>query len=522
MPAAPISPAWRRRLADGLREPPAAVRIAAWIVIGALIAGLRLWIARYLPTYVWTRDSGSYVAPAVSWLEGQQWVTSPRRGPVYSLFIASIGRAGGSFATVANIQHVIGALTALLTIGMARVWQGRGAFWPLIFCSFWYALFALPMELECLVRNETLLVLFSTVTLGAWFFTLRTGSAAWSSLSGLFGGLMHLLKGIFPILPLLILAGIGWQWRRQPRRACVAGACYLLLFALPLAISSIYTRISHTGRPAEPEAGEMFYGRTAQWTYLDGGVAPDIKPRIRAQVEDYIRQSRARGRLDNNEIVKRTVVPALKNILIQERGQQPADVDRLCWKLGLEAAEHHPGAFAEQIVHDCYFLNFITAQRMIFFKREELPPSVKDAAAFAAEHYAPGDPLVRRLFGLDEARRAVAAGVEPHGGLQIFARFLNRLAAWRLVSPVFVTSLLLPVLAYCTGDGDRVFWLGTGILWYFYLMLLATVGRPLDRYLLPVVPITFWAYSTGLTMLWRLCLRRGWLGADSGNAATDT
>jgi hypothetical protein len=367
----------------------------------------------------------------------------------------------------------------------------------------------MPLELECLIRNETLLVLFSTVAFGAWFFALRKGpAAAWYALSGLAAGLLQLLKGIFPMFPLLVVGGIAWQWRREPGRACLLAGCFLVPFALPLVASKLYTHATGTARPAEPEAGEMFYGRTAQWTYLDGGVAADLKPRIRAQVEDYIRHTRATGRLDNNEIVKRTVVPTLKGILIDERHLQPADVDRLCWQLGLEAVKHHPVDFARQVLHDWYFLNFITAQRMIFFKREELPPSVRDATQFASEHYAADDRLAQRLFALDASRAAIAAGVQAHSGLQIFARFLNRLAMWRLVSPVFITTLLLPVLVYYTRAGDRLFWLGMAVVWYLYLALLGSVGRPLDRYLMPVVPITFWAYSTGLTMLWSALWRR--------------
>jgi hypothetical protein len=118
MPAAPHS--LKERAFAILRQPPAGPRIAGWLVILGLIAGSRWWIALHLPAYIWTRDSGSYVAPAVSWLEGQPWVTSPRRGPVYSLFIALIARAGGNFTTVTAVQHVLGALTALLTIAMVR------------------------------------------------------------------------------------------------------------------------------------------------------------------------------------------------------------------------------------------------------------------------------------------------------------------------------------------------------------------------------------------------------------------
>ncbi len=496
-----------------LAQPPQAWRLAGWLFIAGLIVGLRWWIAVHLPAYIWTRDSGSYVAPAIDWLAGHPWVTSSRRGPVYSLFIALICRWGGSFAAVAVAQHVVGGSTALLTILWARSWLGREAFWPVFFCSLWYALFGLPLELECLIRNETLLVLFSTVAFGAWYFILRTGSFGWCALGGFANGMLQLLKGIFPILPVLVLCGVAWQWRRRPARAAVLAGCYLGLFLLPLAASKWYTWASRTSRPAEPEDGEMFYGRTAQWAVLDGGVAPDLKPRIRPQVEAYISRYRATGHLDNNEIVKRTVVPTLKDILVSERHLQPAEVNRVCWKLGLEAVAHHPLAFLEQVVHDWYLLNFITAQRVILFKPEDLLPSVKDATQFATAHYAPGDPLAGRLFDLAETRRVIAAGILPHGGLQVLARLLNGFAAWRLVSPVFITTLLLPVLVYYTRAADRVFWLGLAVVWYFYLTLLSTVGRPLDRYLLPVIPITFWAYCTGLTMLCKLAWQRGWLKA---------
>ena len=75
-----------------------------------------------------------------------------------------------------------------------------------------------------------------------------------------------------------------------------------MLFLVPLAASKGYDRLSGTARQPEPEAGEMFYGRTAQWTYLDGGIVPAIKARIHDEAAAYADRFRRTGRLDNNEI----------------------------------------------------------------------------------------------------------------------------------------------------------------------------------------------------------------------------
>ena len=307
MPAVPFPHPTARegRPRAWVRDPPVGVRLAVWAFVVTLMIGLRWWVAARLPTYLWTRDSGSYVAPALGWLETGQWITSARRGPVYALFLAAIFRAGGTLTTVATVQACLGALTGLLTLLMARAWLGRRAFWPLAFCAVFYAMYGMPLEIERLIRNETLLTLLATLAFGTWFFAIKTGSAGWFALSGLATGLMQLLKGIFPIFPLLVLALAGWTWRREPKRLLGLTACYLVLCLLPLVASKGYDRLSGTGRPAEPEAGEMFYGRTAQWTCLDTGLVPEIKTRIRDQVTAYADRFRRTGKLDNNEIVKR-------------------------------------------------------------------------------------------------------------------------------------------------------------------------------------------------------------------------
>ena len=110
MPAVPVRPApWLCGDPVGPGVEIAAVVLVPWPPSSS---DLRIWtLPSSLPTYVWTRDSGSYVAPATEWLRSGQWITSPRRGPVYSLFLAVIFRAGGTLATVAaRSRSFIGAL----------------------------------------------------------------------------------------------------------------------------------------------------------------------------------------------------------------------------------------------------------------------------------------------------------------------------------------------------------------------------------------------------------------------------
>ena len=38
--------------------------------------------------------------------------------------------------------------------------------------------------------------------------------------------------------------------------------------------------------------------------------------------------------------------------------------------------------------------------------------------------------------------------------------------------------------------------------WWFLIVLLCTVGRPLSRYLLPVVPLMFWTLGSAVALAW--------------------
>lgn len=499
--------------------PPPLVEAAVWTLLAAIAIGLRLYVALHLPTYLWTRDSGSYVAPALDWLETGRWVTNPRRGPVYSLAIAGVLQAGGSFLTLVNLQAALGLVTTGLAVAFARWRLGRAAFWPVAFCALFFVGYPMPIYLERLIRNETLLIFFATLCFGAWRVALdperrvRT-RVGWTLLGGLAGGFMHLLKGIFPILPLLVIATLAWQNRRRPALAILLSACFAGPFVAPKMASKLYDRASGTGRPAEPEDGIMFFARTAQWTVLEGGFEPAIKAQVRPQLERYMERYQRTGKLDNNEIIKRTTVPSLKTILGRERpGFTPADLNRFCWRLGAEAVWHHPGVYLWQMVRDFCYLNFITAHRFQEFRPREVREAARDASRYFAANGEGRGETPARAFDLPRMNGTIEATLERRG-LRGFDRWNDFWRYARVLSPVFLCGVLLPALVYFTRREERWHWMAVAVLWFYYLALLSTVGRPLDRYLMPLVPVGFWVLCTALAIGWERLRKR--LPAETG------
>ena len=195
-------------------------------------------------------------------------------------------------------------------------------------------------------------------------------------------------------------------------------------------------------------------------------------------------------------------MPALKTILEKQRpGFTPTDLNRFCWRLGVEAAAHHPGTYLWQMVRDFCYLNFITAHRFEEFRPNEVKAAARDASAYFAANYRGGDDIPARAFVLPEMNGAVHAMLEGRS-LRGFNHWNDFWRYARVLSPVFLCGLLLPALIYFTRGGERIYWVGLGVLWFYYLALLSTVGRPLDRYLMPVVPVVYWVCCTALTVAW--------------------
>ena len=62
------------------------------------------------------------------------------------------------------------------------------------------------------------------------------------------------------------------------------------------------------------------------------------------------------------------------------------------------------------------------------------------------------------------------------------------------------------LLLLFTRGREREFFLGCAAIWFFNMVLLCTVGRPIERYLMPLVPIMFWSLSGVVLLVWNAAL----------------
>lgn len=474
---------WRRA-----SEPDARVEIGVWVFLVLLAIGVRLYVLHLVPGYIWTRDSQSYAAPVFHWLDTGEWITDGRRGPTYSAFIALAVKTCGSVMGVVWIQHAMGALAVLAAAVVLRVWFGRRAIVPIALCGGAYAIYSLPLTLEQLVRNETLLLFCGTAALAGWALFLKKERAAWLVLSGVGVGVLTLTKNIYvPFVP-VVCALLIWRGFRRPLALAGWLACFILAAASPAIANKVFNATLAAGvQPPRPQDGILFYGRTAQFTKLDGGIAPDIKALVRPDVEAY----RKRTKLDNNFVIYRSIVPKIRQRFHEEK-KSDVELNRLCFRLALEAIREHPGAYSRQVALDLWRL-------LANNGRPERAPGPSDVKSGIAKLKIIPEPHPAMNAG------ATLAALEGAKDLRRFHSYhrLIRFAWLFALSPVLLTTLLLPWHFWRTRRSDiGLFWLALASVWFFTLVLLSSVGRPLERYLIPVAPIMFWTLSATVMFLW--------------------
>ena len=71
---------------------------------------------------------------------------------------------------------------------------------------------------------------------------------------------------------------------------------------------------------------------------------------------------------------------------------------------------------------------------------------------------------------------------------------------------MLLTTIALCLLLLVTRGKERGFFCGLAVVWFFNMVLLSTVGRPVERYLMPLVAIMFWAMTGVLVFVWKAIL----------------
>jgi hypothetical protein len=214
-------------------------------------------------------------------------------------------------------------------------------------------------------------------------------------------------------------------------------------------------------------------------------------------------------RLNNNEILKKTVVPHLTKILRQE-GKTGDDLNALCRSLALEAIRTHPAQYGEQVLRDMVRMHLTSGVRYV--APDDSEPASQRSLLLELKQ---PDPIIHEpesVAKLDQIAGTAATSLEGkaakkamrHGTKGRFATYRRLLlSSWLFdLAPVLLTSLLLPVVWWLSPSPARAWWLGSAGIWYFTMVLLATVGRPLDRYLIPALPVMFFTLSSAVMMAW--------------------
>jgi hypothetical protein len=465
-----------------LEELPRWADVLGLLLVAVSAAWARLVFLQLLPCYLWSKDSISYAAPAFRWIDSGEWFIDGRRGPVYSMFIGYLTRWWGSLNGVSFAQHALEWVAIVFTVICVRLHTGRRHAWLVWLAGYALAVYGLPLAFGSLVRNEALLFFFASIAFGAWSLAVFRGSAFAEGAGGLMASLLNLTKQVllpYPVVAVITCVGLA---RRTPGRLAVRLCALLAGLALPYALLSWHNHTAREVDEPQPQSGILFYGRTAQWTVLDGGIEPQIKAAIRAEVEAYRRLPKR----DNNIIVHKTVVPHLEEILKSQK-KSYVDLDRLCRKFALEAVRAHPGEFALQVLHDLKVMLFQ------FGDGTYVPDSKQLKNTATSLEQRANLPEYLHVAGTAQMLRARAH--ENHFRSSIW---IQRTAWLFQFYPVLLTTIVVVLLVYQRRGNERWFWLGLAAQWFFTLVLLSTVGRPLSRYLMPVVPVMFWVLTTGL------------------------
>ena len=465
-----------------------------WVLLVTAIVGMRVYLWSLLPAYLWSRDAGSYTYAAFQWLDTGHMIFDGRRGPVYTLLIAGALKLFGTMNGVVWLQHALGGLAILAVVATARIWWGRASLLPLFLCGVCLAAYGLPLHLGQLIRNESVLFILSAAAFCSWWLALKWNSKGWLFAAALSAGVLTMTKNVFVPFPFALAGGVLLFEGHALRAKMTRLTCIVAGFLLPFAALKVHDAFASHVNPPEPQSGILFYGRTAQWTKLDGGIEPELKKKIRADVEEY----RARPKLDNNIVIKRTIVPHLWHEL-QMQGKSAVDLDRLCRRLAFEAIADQPAAFWRQFRGDMYKLHIREGVKNEFPSPEHIADGIEELH-HRDEH--------QQLHPTMEFDKNLAA-LESHQDQESFRLFHRLLARSILFQfyPVLETTIAVCLLLLFTRGRDREFFLGAAAVWFFNMVLLSTVGRPIERYLMPLVPIMFWSLSGVLVLVWKKALR---------------
>lgn len=316
---------WVRRYCDALL-------LAA--VLGAA-AAIRLAFLQAGPPVFLTPDSDDYLRPAYDLAHGLGFDPELRRTPLYPLVIAAVLASGGTLATVALVQHALGALTAAATYGL-----GRATFGPLagLLAGFAVALSGPLLIYEHYLMAESLFTLVLTAALLLLVVAVKRPTPSLLVAAGAAIGLASLTRPVGQAA-LLIALGLpfllGLPRVRQGARHSGLIALGVVLVLLPWTARNL---VVHGTLGAEGALGQALIGRTVRHDrgfVYDDPQRPDPDP-TRAAARRIIQQEKDGGEPSGGTITARVQ---------DELGLTQAQTSALLRELALDAIGRRPAYY---------------------------------------------------------------------------------------------------------------------------------------------------------------------------------
>jgi 4-amino-4-deoxy-L-arabinose transferase-like glycosyltransferase len=242
--------------------PTDALLVAGVMLVAALVRAR--FISAGAPTFV-TPDSDDYLWPGFALASGLGFEPELRRTPLYPIFIALVLGAGGNLATLAVVQHALGAITAGLTFGLGRVAFGGivGRLAGLV-AGLMVAISGPLIVYEHYLMSEALFTLTLTLALLVLVVALRRPSRRWLLAAGaavaLAASTRPVGQALVPValaLPFLLALP---DWRSGLKRAGLIAAGV----AVVLAPWTIRNLVTHGTIGADGALGQALIGRTVR------------------------------------------------------------------------------------------------------------------------------------------------------------------------------------------------------------------------------------------------------------------
>lgn len=295
---------------------------------------MRLAFTFRAPLFV-VNDSLSYVQPAWELLHGQGFYPLFKRPPLYPLFVAgAIGVFGDDPQAIAVLQHVLGLVTVVIAICMARLIGGRVAG---VVAGTLTALSATLIVTEHYLMSESLFSLLLCGALLLFFLAQQRNARVLYLLTGLCLGLAALTRPLAQIvLPLLVL----WILL-QPRskwRSSLAPAGFLVVAYLAITVPWMLRNSQE--QAAFTLAGGMGEGIAVRTIRYDQKF--DFRASPGAEDPEPLRSARRIYRDEAGDGSAFNLAARLRN----ELNVSPAEADSLMRQIAVQAISRQPQYYA--------------------------------------------------------------------------------------------------------------------------------------------------------------------------------